>query len=265
MNNENESEKEKEKDYKNFELLYSPRTNYAKELEFEQQLFNDLTLNFDPITIKIIKKHFKERLGSLKKIEFVTILKNHLLSWHPELPNREELLIKLLSRLFKDIDLNCNNEMNWDEFTDYLMNTSKNVSKEKLNYDLRLYKHSNNTIDDLYFNDLISYAFYIEKYNIIGIVIENKSIINFYDANNCKRVRASIDVKKTQRDIDQMQMKEFDIKARERIQKQKEENKKKLLKQQENLLKRNNISIKENLLLNNYTKKKPKELKLQKN
>ena len=57
MNKENETESDK--DYKNFELLYSPRTNYAKELEREQELFNDLTLNFDPITIKIIKKHFK--------------------------------------------------------------------------------------------------------------------------------------------------------------------------------------------------------------
>ena len=42
------------KDIKNFELLYSPRTKYSKELEYEEQLFNDLTLNFDPITIKII-------------------------------------------------------------------------------------------------------------------------------------------------------------------------------------------------------------------
>ena len=65
MNNENETEDE-EKNYQNFELIYSPRTNYSRELEKEQELFNDLTLNFDPITIKIIKKHFKERLGSLK-------------------------------------------------------------------------------------------------------------------------------------------------------------------------------------------------------
>jgi hypothetical protein len=54
---------------KNFELIYSPRTTYSKELEHNEILFNDLTLNFDPITIKIIKKHFKERLGSLNKIE----------------------------------------------------------------------------------------------------------------------------------------------------------------------------------------------------
>ena len=259
-NNKKENQKKLGNEVKKFDYVYSPRTTFILEREKEEKLYQDLGVGFDPISIKIMKTYFKEKLGVLNEIEFISILKNHLLSWHPELPNREELLIKLLSRLFKDIDLNCNNEMNWDEFTDYLMNTSKNVSKEKLNYDLRLYKHSNNTIDDLYFNDLISYAFYIEKYNIIGIVIENKSIINFYDANNCKRVRASIDVKKTQRDIDQMQMKEFDIKARERIQKQKEENKKKLLKQQENLLKRNNISIKENLLLNNYTKKKAKRV-----
>jgi len=54
---------------KNFELIYSPRTTYSIELEYDEILFNDLTLNFDPITIKIIKKHFKERLGSLNKIE----------------------------------------------------------------------------------------------------------------------------------------------------------------------------------------------------
>ena len=44
---------------KNFELLYSPRTKYSKELEYEEQLFKDLTLNFDPITIKIIKNTSK--------------------------------------------------------------------------------------------------------------------------------------------------------------------------------------------------------------
>ena len=69
MSKENETEvtNTNNKEFKNFELIYSDRTNYAKELQKEQELFNDLTLNFDPITIKIIKKHFKERLGSLKK------------------------------------------------------------------------------------------------------------------------------------------------------------------------------------------------------
>ena len=243
---------------KKYEYIYSPRTTFISEKEKEEKLYQDLGVGFDPISIKIMKTYFKEKLGIVNEIEFISILKNHLLSWHPELPNREEILTKLLSRLFQDIDLNCNKEINWDDFTDYLMCSSKNVSKKILNYDLRLYKNSNITFDNIYYSDLISYAFYIDKYNLIGIVVENKSIINFYDADNCERLSIYIDVKETQRDIDQMQMKEFDIKAREKIQKQKEENKKKLIKQQENLLKKNLI-IKDNLL-NYFSKKKVKRV-----
>ena len=259
MNNKKQERQEEIKkignEVKKFDYIYSPRTTFIFKKEEEEKLYQDLSVGFDPISIKIMKSYFKEKLGVLNEIEFICILKNHLLSWHQEIPNREEVLVKLLSRLFQEIDLNCNNEMTWDEFTDYLMSSSKNVSKEKLNYELKLYKHSKNIIDDINFNDLISYAFYIEKYNLIGTVIENKSIINFYDADNMKRVKAYIDVKKTQRDIDQMQMKEFDIKAKEKLKKTKEENRMKLLIHQQHLLKRNLIKNIENLNLNKTTKK----------
>ena len=260
LNNKRKQEKQEEfkkvgNEVKKYDYIYSPRTTFILEKEEEEKLYQDLGVGFDPISIKIMKSYFKEKLGVLNEIEFICILKNHLISWHPEIRNREELLVKLLSRLFREIDLNCNNEMTWDEFTDYLMSSSKNVSKEKLNYELKLYKHSNKIIDDINFNDLISYAFYIEKYNLIGTVIENKSIINFYDADNMKRVKAYIDVKKTQRDIDQMQMKEFDIKAKEKIKKTKEENRMKLLIHQQHLLKRNLIKNIEKLNLNKTAKK----------
>ena len=254
-NNKKEKSKKIGNEVKKFDYIYSPRTTFIFQKEEEEKLYQDLGVGFDPITIKIMKSYFKEKLGILNELEFICLLKNHLLTWHPEIPNREEILVKLLSRLFQDIDLNCNKEMNWDEFTDYLMSSSKNVSKEKLNYDLKLYKHSNYAIDDINYNDLISYAFYIEKYNLIGTVIENKSIINFYDAENFKRVKAYIDVKTTQRDIDQMQMKEFDVKAKAKIKKEKEESIKKLLIHQEHLLKRNLIKKIDILKTNNIVKK----------
>ena len=53
--------------------------------------FNDLIIGFDPSSIKIIKKHFKEQLGKLNKQTLILILKRHLLKWH----NREEILINL--------------------------------------------------------------------------------------------------------------------------------------------------------------------------
>ena len=70
---------EEKKEDNNFILQYSPRTEYSVKLQEEEEMYSELKQNFDPITIKIIKKHFKERLGALKKEEMVAILKNHLL------------------------------------------------------------------------------------------------------------------------------------------------------------------------------------------
>ena len=77
-----------------YEYIYSPRTTFSKNKIYEDKLFHELSIGFDPITIKIIKSHFKERLGALTKYEFISICKNHLLSWHPNLPNRKNVLIK---------------------------------------------------------------------------------------------------------------------------------------------------------------------------
>ena len=235
MNKENETENDNDKDYKNFELLYSPRTNYAKELEYEQELFNDLTLNFDPITIKIIKKHFKERLGSLKKIEFVTILKNHLLSWHPELPDREVHLVKLLSRLFSEIDLNDNGDLEWAEFTNYIIHNSNGINKQSNTnnpaYRLRFYYPTKIKLELEDTKSQISLAYYIEKYNILAVVQDGRSIINFYNCKNFERLKGFIDLNEIQKEIDELEIKELDVRADENIKKEIFEREEKIKKQ----------------------------------
>ena len=105
------------------------------------------------------------------------------------------------------------------------------MRKKIFNYDLRLYKHAKNTLEGVGINEFISYAFYIEKYNLIGIIIENNSIIEFYDADSLKKVKAVIDVRKTQIDIDQIQMKEFDLRAQNLIE---QEDKVKKIKKNKN-------------------------------
>ena len=222
---------------KKIDYIYSPRTTYVLEKEEEEKLYHDLCIGFDPMTIKMLKSYFKERLGELNEIEFISILKNYLPGWYPNVPNRETIMVKLLSRLFKDIDLNCNEIITWEDFTEFLTKTSSNISKKKLNYDLRLYKHSKKSLENIANNELISYAFYIDKYNLIGIILENSSIIDFYNADNLKKVKAFIDVKKTQIDIDQIQLKEFDNKAKKIIEQQMKRNKIKLLINRENLIK----------------------------
>ena len=45
-----------------YEYIYSPRTTFSKNKIYEDKLFHELSIGFDPITIKIIKSHFKEIL-----------------------------------------------------------------------------------------------------------------------------------------------------------------------------------------------------------
>ena len=230
-----------------YEYIYSPRTTFNKKKQYENKLFHELAIGFDPITIKILKSHFKERLGVLDKTDFIGILKNHLLGWHPEIEDRETILIKLLDRLFWEIDLNDNGDMEWNEFTNFIINNSDNEIGNKISYSLKSYNLSKNDeikIDTTYNSD-ISYTFYIEKLNIIGIVLEGKSVINFYDANNCKKLKTSIDVKETQREIDELEIMELDLKSKKILYKEKEE---KLLKklQQEEMEKKVRMELKGN-------------------
>ena len=211
--------------YQQFQLIYSPRTTYSNDLEYQEQLFNDLTLNFDPITIKIIKKHFKERLGSLYINQFIAILKNHLLSWHPEINNREKVLIKLLHRLFQEIDLNNNGSMEWSEFCNYIIHNSNNLASQvagetkainNSNYKNKFYSLSKTIIDTKDFAETISNMFYIEKFNLIGIIEEGKSIIHFIDATTNKKCKNFIDIKNIQRDLDLYDQKELNNRMRKK-------------------------------------------------
>jgi hypothetical protein len=227
-------DKEKEKDVtefegQTFELLYSPRTTYSNENDAEDIYFNDLTLNFDPITIKLVKKHFKERLGSLTRIDFISILKNHLLSWNPNLPERDKIIKKLLNRLFSEIDLNDNGNLEWSEFTNYIIHNTNGIGNKNDtdSFRLRFYSKTKETIDQKDFSENISYSFYIEKFNLIGIVEDGKSLIHFYDANTLKRTKASIDLKEIQKEIDELDNKDLEERARLR-KKQQDDNMKKL-------------------------------------
>ena len=218
-----------------YEYIYSPRTTYSKKKILEDKLFQELSMGFDPITIKIIKSHFKERLGALTKYEFISICKNHLLSWHPELPDRKNVLIKLLDRLFNEIDLNDNAQMEWDEFTNYIINNYNSSGSNDIAYSLRNYAKSKYNIDISDFNDVITHAFYIEKFNLIGLVQDGRSVIQFYDGNTCKKVKTQIDIKDTQKEINELEICDLNVKAKELVEREEEEKRIKMEKHLENL------------------------------
>ena len=226
-----------------YKFLYSPRTNYNNKIENEQKLYEDLVRAFDPYSIKFLKKHFKEHLGFLNKGTFICIIKRHLLSWRPDLPNREKIIIKLLSRLFNEIDINSNNEIEWKDFVNYIISISNNSTNKKSLYALQSYNQSKTVINHQYSNDnnskfknmspdstIVSYCFYIEKYKLVGIVHEGKSKIMFYDAEKRKMDILEIDLMDTQKEINECEMMEINLKAAKLIKKEEEEEKERKLK-----------------------------------
>ena len=133
-NSVNKKEQLKGNEIRKFESIYSPRTSFIKQLEKEEKLLQDLRESFDPISIKIFKSFYKERLGEIDKAEFIGLLKNNLLTWHPELPNRENIMIKLLAKIFEEIDIDNNKNVSWDELIEFVINASMNTENKK-NYE----------------------------------------------------------------------------------------------------------------------------------
>lgn len=142
---------------------------------------NDLTLNFDPFTINVLKSEFKERNGEIEMNDFIMIIKDHLIHWQLDISNRERKLIRCLYLLFNDIDLNGNKQMDWDEFTNYIiekaavLNTMKNKNEEIKNYhltDIRLKKK---------FKQVISKCIFIAPIKRLAFFEEESDIVQFAD------------------------------------------------------------------------------------
>ena len=234
--------------YDKYSLIYSPRTQLSMIKDKEDKLFKNLQLCFEPDTMITIKTHFKEHLGVLNKISFISIFKKHLNYWHPNLPNRNEILIKLLSRLFDEIDINSNDIVEWNEFINYLTNNAKKdivinygdskryiISKTPL-----IHKEKNDLyqkINSINQYDIVSYSFYIEKYKLIGIVHENKSKIFFFNSETHSKVNTEIDLMQTQNQIDEYELNELNLKTKLLL-KIESETKKIIKKKENNMLKK---------------------------
>ena len=223
--------------YDKYRLIYSPRTSMSNMREREEKLFSDLGIGFEPNTIEIMKKHLKERLGVIDKITFISIIKRHLDKWHPELANREEILIKLLSRLFDQIDLNSNGDLEWSEFMNYIVENSFKKNFQSASNTLQHYAvcknnftiigigdreefEKNNLMANI--NQSVSYCFYIQKYKLLGVVHENKSSIVFYNVETNKREGKEINLIETQEEIDKFEINELEHKTKVMLQKESE-------------------------------------------
>ena len=166
--------------------IYTPRTSFHLILQNDLDLLNDLTLNFDPFTIQILKNEFEKKNGSITKMEFIQILKMQLFNWRPNLKNREQKLIRCLNILFDEIDINGNKILEWEEFTNYIIDKANVMSTMKLKNDVfEKYKKSSVQFESTKFGE-IAKCIYIKKLGIIAFFEHNRDIIHFADVKTGK-------------------------------------------------------------------------------
>ena len=218
----------------NFKLVYSPRTTYDFLTSSEDKLYFELLQSFNKKSLNILQRHFKEHLGAINKDLFICILKHHISFSVPEIKNKNKLLLKLLSKLFDDIDLDSNDIINWKEFSDYLVNF--NGGKKLNNYFIKKYYQSKMNFslnekveEDENFNfnkfkeEKVSYCFYIEKFRFLGLITEGSSKIIFFNTESNKCLKIGIDLSLIQKEIDKYILYELDDKIDNLLEKKEEE------------------------------------------
>ncbi|CAD8044697.1 unnamed protein product [Paramecium primaurelia] len=159
--------------------IYSPRTTYKQILHTDETLLADLTLNFDPFTINVLRTEFLMRHGSMEVTEFILVVKEHLLSWQLEISNRDIKLIRQLVNLFEEIDLNGNGNLEWEEFTNYIIEKATVLNNIKSKQDeIKLYTKSNMKPFKK-FTQIITRVIYIKEIDKIAFFEEGSDEIQF--------------------------------------------------------------------------------------
>ena len=160
--------------------IYSPRTSYKKIKTRDEKMIADMTLNFDKLTINLLKDEFNKRDNELDLEEFIIIAKKHLKFWQNDIPNRQIALMRYLTFLFNEIDINGNGDMQWDEFTNYIIEKAtvlKNLKSkaDEIKNDVRSKVKPKMKIDGIiqkseYIDDIDKIAFYEEGSNKISFM-----------------------------------------------------------------------------------------------
>ncbi|CAD8135461.1 unnamed protein product [Paramecium pentaurelia] len=119
------------------------------------------------------------RQGSMEVTEFILVVKEHLLSWQLEISNRDIKLIRQLVNLFEEIDLNGNGKLEWEEFTNYIIEKATVLNNIKSKQDeIKLYTKSNMKPFKK-FTQIITRVIYIKEIDKIAFFEEGSDEIQF--------------------------------------------------------------------------------------
>lgn len=130
-------------------------------------------------------------------VDFILVVKEHLLSWQIDISNREQKLIRCLMQLFYEIDLNGNGILEWDEFTNFIIEKATVLNNIKTKQDeIKTYTLSTTKLQTKFYipiakvvfmPDIDRIAFYQEGCDEIFFMNHDSGVLNTKGLKICPK------------------------------------------------------------------------------
>ncbi len=108
-------------------------------------------------------------------------LRDHLLQWQPNLPDRTMVLSKLLGILFEQIDMSCKDYVTWEEFSAFLVDRASVINKHVVTKQTG--EHKTYSVSEIRYSkeltDSTQRTIYIPEIDRIALIQEKHPVITF--------------------------------------------------------------------------------------
>lgn len=173
----------------------TPRTQFTKRLAEEEEMLTDLTMNFDPYTISLLKRDFERKNGKMGLNDFVKSVMEHLKNWRTGLANREMLLVKLIIQLFKDIDINGNGDLEWDEFTNYIIEKANILTNNQKNRPDSIKNYGPSTVLPLQnIESVVEKLINMESLDRFACIEDFSNVVKFYHPETGQQIGRNLKI-----------------------------------------------------------------------
>lgn len=173
----------------------TPRTSFTKRLIEEEEMLTDLTMNFDPYTISLLKRDFEKKEGKMGLNDFVHSVMEHLKNWRPAMPDRDLLLVKLIIQLFKDIDINGNGDLEWDEFTNYIIEKANILTNNQKTKADSIKNYGPSTVLPLHnIESVVEKLVNMESLDRIGCIEDFSNVVKFYHPETGQQIGRNLKI-----------------------------------------------------------------------
>ena len=165
----------------------SPRTLYNKLRNAREKATFTLMMKLAPKELTAIRKEFFAREDQLCLEEFLYIIQLHLLK---DMPNKEKFeFMSYMYELYKEVDVNGDGDMEWEEFTTFIVQKANQLNKNNKLSSLSTYYDSSEFLDPSALvrrKNEYSHMCMIPSMNYFAAIEEHKNGVYIFNAMNGK-------------------------------------------------------------------------------